>query len=79
MGLLFLWPVLLVVAILIKVKMPGGPVLFVQKRVGKDGELFDCHKFRTIRVNDKVDGSKFKVQGGLKKLIIRKADGRLLA
>lgn len=49
-GLLFLWPVLLVVAVLIKIRMPGGPVFFVQKRVGKDGELFNCHKFRTMKV-----------------------------
>lgn len=48
-GLLILWPVLVVVAILIKLKMPGGPVLFVQERVGKDGKLFRCHKFRTMR------------------------------
>ena len=49
-GLLFLWPVLLIVAILIKIKMPGGPAFFVQKRVGKDGRLFNCHKFRTMTV-----------------------------
>ena len=49
-GLLFLWPVLLIVAILVKTKMPGGPAFFVQKRVGKGGKLFDCHKFRTMTV-----------------------------
>lgn len=60
-GLLFLWPVLLVVAILIKVKMPGGPVFFVQQRVGRDGKLFKCHKFRTMTVNH--NGSTVSVAG----------------
>lgn len=60
-GLLFLWPVLLVVAVLVKVKMPGGPAFFVQKRVGKDGRLFDCHKFRIMTV--KHNGSTVSVAG----------------
>jgi lipopolysaccharide/colanic/teichoic acid biosynthesis glycosyltransferase len=60
-GLLFLWPILAIVAVLIKVKMPGGPVLFVQKRVGRDGKLFDCHKFRTMTV--KHNGSSVSVAG----------------
>ena len=39
-GLLLLWPLLIVMAILIKIKMPGGPAFFTQKRVGKNGKLF---------------------------------------
>ena len=60
-GLVVLLPVLLIVAVLVKVKMPGGPVLFVQKRVGKNARLFNCHKFRTMTV--KHNGSSVSVAG----------------
>lgn len=49
-GLLSLWWLMLLVAICIKVKMPG-PVLFRQQRVGREGRLFTMVKFRTMLVN----------------------------
>ena len=47
-GLLLIWWVFPLVAILIRWKMPGASAIFSQQRVGKDGKLFMCHKFRSM-------------------------------
>lgn len=49
-GLLLIWPVLLVIALLVRIKMPDGSPFFRQMRVGKDGKLFTCYKFRSMNV-----------------------------
>lgn len=61
LGLLFLLPVLAIVAILIKCKMPGGPVIFTQTRVGRNGKLFTMYKFRSMTVSH--SGSSISVAG----------------
>lgn len=49
------WPVMLIAAAAIKIGSPG-PVLFRQKRVGKNGKPFDLLKFRSMRVDAERHG-----------------------
>lgn len=46
-GLIVLSPVLLVTALLVRVKL-GSPVIFCQERPGKDGKIFKLYKFRSM-------------------------------
>ncbi|MDK2799785.1 MAG: hypothetical protein PWQ70_1404 [Clostridiales bacterium] len=49
-------PVMLLAAIAIKIEDPKGPVLFKQKRPGKNAKIFTVYKFRTMRVETEKDG-----------------------
>jgi lipopolysaccharide/colanic/teichoic acid biosynthesis glycosyltransferase len=47
LALLFLWPLMAVIAIAVKLESPG-PMIYCSRRVGKHGREFDCYKFRTM-------------------------------
>ena len=72
-GLIFLIPMFIVVAILIKIEDPRGPVFFYQTRVGKHQRTFKMYKFRSMVSNaedllkdlldkNEVSGAMFKMK-----------------
>ncbi|AKK29422.1 MULTISPECIES: sugar transferase [unclassified Mycobacterium] len=60
--LLLISPVFLSLVLLVKLSSPG-PIFFRQPRVGRDGRVFDCLKFRTMRAPDAADAA-FRLKTG---------------
>ncbi len=50
-GIIVFSPVLLIIALAIKIEDPKGKIIFGHRRVGKDGKMFHCLKFRSMFAN----------------------------
>lgn len=55
MGMVVLWPLMLLVAIIIVIDSPGAGPIYKQIRVGRDGEEFTFYKFRSMRPNAEAE------------------------
>jgi len=62
LALIVLSPLMALIALAIKLD-DGGPVLYVQDRVGKDGKIFRCYKFRTPGLRPLPSLSRGSVEG----------------
>jgi exopolysaccharide biosynthesis polyprenyl glycosylphosphotransferase len=61
-GLLLISPIFLTLALLVRLSSPG-PIFFRQKRIGRDGVVFDCLKFRSMRPPRESDAA-FELTAG---------------
>ncbi|MYL20108.1 sugar transferase [Halobacillus litoralis] len=61
LGLILISPVLLLISLSIKLTS-NGPIFFMQKRIGKEGEIFEIIKFRTMIVNAEKIGDGLTVK-----------------
>ena len=59
-GLIALSPALLAIALLIRIKMPGGPVIFKQTRIGRHGKPFTMYKFLSMTMHHSGSSVSFK-------------------
>lgn len=73
LGLLLLWPLMLVVSVIIVLDSPGAGPVFSQTRVGRDGKEFRFYKFRSMRpgaekeleellAHNEMEGPVFKIR-----------------
>ncbi|MDY6999840.1 MAG: sugar transferase [Actinomycetota bacterium] len=62
LGLALISPIFLALMVLVRLSSPG-PIFFKQPRIGRDGKVFDCLKFRSMRPLD-PDAAEFELKDG---------------
>lgn len=58
LGIILTFPILIVAGILIKIE-DGGPIIYIQERVGKNGEVFNIYKLRSMRTDAEKCGMRW--------------------